>query len=122
VADVNPKALGKTLNDLKVEAVSPDKIYDADCDVFSPCAVGGVLNSGTIPRLKCKVIAGSANNVLGNEQDGNSLNGRGIVYAPDYIANAGAVIQWWFRQTAYPVKDKRDGREVIANIYHVMRN
>jgi len=79
------------------------------------------MNSGTIPRLRCKMVAGSANNVLGNEQDGNSLYERGIVYAPDYIANAGAVIQWWFRQTAYPVKDNRDGREVIANIYRVMK-
>ena len=94
---------------------------EVNCDVFSPCAVGGVMNSGTIPRLRCKMVAGSANNVLGNEQDGNSLYERGIVYAPDYIANAGAVIQWWFRQTAYPVKDNRDGREVIANIYRVMK-
>lgn len=120
-ADVNPKALEKAVKDLKVETVSPDKIYEVDCDVFSPCAVGGVINSGTIPRLRCKVIAGSANNVLGNEQDGNSLYKAGIIYAPDYIANAGAVIQWWFRQTAYPLTDKRDGRQVIANIYHVVR-
>jgi leucine dehydrogenase len=121
VADVNPKALAKTVEDLKVEAVSPDQIYEVDCDVFSPCAVGGVLNSATIPRLRCKMVAGSANNVLGNEQDGNSLYGREIVYAPDYIANAGAVIQWWFRQTAYPVTDRRDGREVIADIYPVVK-
>jgi len=121
VADVNPTALAKTVQELKVEAVSPEKIYEADCDVFSPCAVGGVMNSGTIPRLRCKIIAGSANNVLWNEQDGNSLYSRRIVYAPDYIANAGAVIQWWFRQTAYPIKDNRDGREVIANIHQVVK-
>ena len=79
------------------------------------------MNSRTIPRLRCKIIAGSANNVLEGEQDGISLFKRGIVVCPDYIANAGAVIQWWFRQTAYPNKDKRDGREVIANIYHVVK-
>jgi leucine dehydrogenase len=121
VADIDPQALGKAVEDLKVETVSPDQICEVDCDIFSPCAVGGVLNSGTIPRLRCKVVAGSANNALGNEEDGNSLHARGIVYAPDYIANAGAVIQWWFRQTAYPLTDKRDGREVIANIHHVVK-
>jgi leucine dehydrogenase len=121
VADVNARALAKITRELEVEAVSSNQIYDANCDVFSPCAVGGVLNSGTIPRLRCRVIAGSANNVLGNEEDGNSLHRRAIAYAPDYIANAGAVIQWWFRQTAYPLMDKRDGREVIANIHHVVK-
>ncbi len=121
VADVNPRALAKTVHGLKVETVSPDQIYEVEGDVFSPCAVGGVMNSGTIPRLRCKVVAGSANNVLGNEQDGTSLYARGIVYAPDYIANAGAVIQWWFRQAAYPLTDKRDGRDVIANIHQVVK-
>ncbi len=121
VADVNPKALEKAMRDLEVESVSPDEIYEADCDIFSPCAVGGVMNSRTIPRLRCKIVAGSANNVLEDEQDGIPLFERGIMVCPDYIANAGAVIQWWFRQTAYPIKDKRDGREVIANIYQVVK-
>jgi leucine dehydrogenase len=63
-----------------------------DCDIFAPCALGGVLNGDTIPRLKCRVVAGGANNQLLAESDGEELNRRGILYAPDYIVNAGGII------------------------------
>ena len=72
--------------------VAPDVIYDVDCDVFSPCALGGVLNSDTIPRLKCRIVAGGANNQLLDDRDGAALSRRGIIYAPDYIINAGGII------------------------------
>ena len=66
--------------------------YDVDCDVFCPCALGGVLNGDTIGRLKCSVVAGAANNQLAGEHDGDTLHERGILYAPDYIINAGGLI------------------------------
>ena len=72
--------------------VEPDEIYDAECDVFSPCALGGVLNSDTIPRLRCSVVAGGANNQLLTEEDGAELHRKGILYAPDYVINAGGII------------------------------
>ena len=72
--------------------VGPEEIYDAQCDIFSPCALGGVLNQNTIPRLNCRIVAGGANNQLLNSQDGEELHGRGIIYAPDYIINAGGII------------------------------
>jgi len=122
VADVNAKAVEKMIKDFKVVAVSPDKIYGVNCDVFSPCAVGGVMNSTNIAQLQCKIVAGSANNTLKSEGDGVSLYQKGIIYAPDYIINSGAMIQWWFRQTTYPVRDKRDGREVVANLYNVVKS
>ena len=77
---------------LGLEACDPDAIYDADVDVFSPCATGGVLDAATIPRLKAKVVVGAANNQLGDEQADALMVQRGIRYAPDYAVNAGAVI------------------------------
>ena len=91
VTDVYPGALDRA-REMGLEVVSPEAIYDVDCDVFSPCALGGVLNPDTIPRLKCRVIAGGANNQLMTEADGEELGRRGILYAPDYIVNSGGII------------------------------
>jgi leucine dehydrogenase len=73
--------------------VSVDDVYDIECDVYSPCAVGGTLNAGTIRRLRCKIVGGSANNQLAEPEDSRRLHERGILYAPDFIINAGGVIQ-----------------------------
>ena len=78
--------------ELGATIVAPEDIYDVQCDIFSPCATGGVLNSCTIPRLKCSIVAGGANNQLLQEEDGAELDRRGILYAPDYIINAGGII------------------------------
>lgn len=88
----------KTLQRLKVQyafqTVKPESIFDEECDIFCPCAVGGILNDQTIPRLKCKLVAGCANNQLEDEErHSRMLHERGILYAPDYIINAGGVIQ-----------------------------
>jgi len=122
ISDVNPKAIEKTKKEFPVSVVAPDEIYDVDCDIFSPCAIGGVINSATVQKVKCKIIAGSANNVLATNEDGIALFDRGILYAPDYIVNAGALIQWWHRQKTYEVKDRMDARDAIINIYRVVRN
>ncbi len=68
------------------------KYTSVRCDIFAPCALGGILNNRTIPLLLCQIIAGSANNQLLTEEDGERLHQRGILYAPDYAANAGGVI------------------------------
>ena len=75
-----------------VKVVVPGEIYDVECDVFAPCALGAVLNADTIPRLRCTVVCGSANNQLAEEADAGRMAQRGILYAPDYVANAGGVI------------------------------
>jgi len=72
--------------------VRPEQIFDVKCDIFAPCAFGGAINQDTIPRLKCKAIAGSANNQLLTDEDGLHLLKRGILYAPDYIVNSGGLI------------------------------
>lgn len=74
------------------QPVAPDAIYDVECDIFSPCALGATVNAGTIPRLRALGVADSANNQLATPEDGESLARRGIVYAPDYAANAGGLV------------------------------
>ena len=91
VTDVYEGPLEKA-RDLGATTVAPEEIYDVPCDIFSPCAAGGVLNSSTIPRLSCSIVAGGANNQLLQEEDGAELARRGILYAPDYIINAGGII------------------------------
>ncbi len=72
--------------------VSPADAYATECDIFAPCAVGATLNQGTIPRLRCAVVAGSANNQLDTDEDADNLAERGIVYVPDFIINAGGAV------------------------------
>lgn len=91
--DVDVEALARTSKDHKIETVTPDEIYSVPCDIFAPCAMGGIVNESTIPQLKCSIIAGAANNQLMNEkQDGAMLADRGILYAPDFVINAGGLI------------------------------
>ena len=75
-----------------VEVVAPEEIYDVDCDIFSPCALGGVINRDTIPLLTCRIVAGAANNQLATAADGDELHRLGILYAPDFVINAGGII------------------------------
>ena len=75
-----------------VKTVAPDSIYDVACDVFSPHALGAILNDRTIPRLKCRIVAGAANNQLAEPRHADVLRAKGILYAPDYVINAGGII------------------------------
>ena len=92
VTDINQAAIDRVVNDFDAIAVAPDEIYAQEVDIFSPCALGAILNDETIPQLKAKVIAGSANNQLKDSRHGDYLHELGIVYAPDYVINAGGVI------------------------------
>jgi leucine dehydrogenase len=75
------------------DTVPVDAVYETEVDVYSPCAVGGTLNEESIPRLACRAVAGCANNQLAEPDDAERLHERGILYAPDYIVNAGGIIQ-----------------------------
>lgn len=92
VTDIYPNQIERVVSEFGAEPVSPYTIYSTECDVFAPCALGAVLNIRTIPQFKCKVIAGSANNQLETDADGELLFNKGIVYAPDYAINAGGLI------------------------------
>ena len=92
-ADVNLERVARAGDELEAEVVAPEDVYAIECDVFAPCALGGVLNDQTIPRLRCAVIAGAANNQLLDERrHGEMLQARGILYAPDFVINAGGVV------------------------------
>lgn len=92
VTDINEKAVKRVVEKYGAEAVNPDEIFSVDCDIFSPCALGGVINDETLPQLNAKVIAGSANNQLKENKHGDKIHEMGIVYAPDYVINSGGVI------------------------------
>jgi leucine dehydrogenase len=86
VSDVAPKRMAGT------EAIPPEEVIGTECDVYAPCALGGTLNAETIPRLKCRIVAGSANNQLAEPEDAERLREAGILYAPDFVINAGGVL------------------------------
>ncbi len=92
VTDINDQAVKRVVDAFGATAVDPGAIYDVDCDIYAPCALGATVNDDTIPRLKASVIAGSANNQLKSSKHGDILHEKGIVYAPDYVINAGGVI------------------------------
>jgi leucine dehydrogenase len=92
VTDIDKALVKQAVDDYGCTAVGLDEIYDTDADVYSPCALGGTVNENTLPRLKCKIICGAANNQLANEAIGDEVEKRGIVYAPDYAVNAGGVM------------------------------
>lgn len=92
VTDINPKLLKKAVDDFGASARKPHDIISVPCDVFSPCALGGILNDDTIGQLNCSIIAGAANNQLAESRHGEMIHGLGILYAPDYVINAGGII------------------------------
>lgn len=92
VTDINEEAVQNAVEAFSATPVEPDAIYDVECDIYAPCALGGTLNDDTLSRLKAKVIAGSANNQLESSRHGDMIYKQGIIYAPDYVINAGGVI------------------------------
>ncbi|GAB3022401.1 Leu/Phe/Val dehydrogenase [Bowmanella dokdonensis] len=92
VTDIYPDNLDKAAQELGATVVSPDEIFALDVDVLAPCAMGAVINDNSISLLKAKVVAGAANNQLAEERHGQILKDKGILYAPDYVINAGGVI------------------------------
>ncbi|PLT34770.1 branched-chain amino acid dehydrogenase [Bacillus sp. V5-8f] len=92
VTDINKESVKRVINEFGAKAVEPREIYGVNCDIYAPCALGAVINDQTIPQLKAKVIAGAANNQLKDPVHGDQIHDMGIVYAPDYVINAGGVI------------------------------
>jgi leucine dehydrogenase len=92
VSDIDSAKAARVAKVTGAKIVEGDAIFEADADIFSPCALGGIINDATIPKLKVKIVAGGANNQLLEERHGDELARRGILYTPDYVANAGGVI------------------------------
>jgi leucine dehydrogenase len=98
VADVDPAKVKRVADEHRAVAVMPEKIYSVETDVFAPCALGGVLDDESIPQLKATLVVGAANNQLLESRHGEQLEQRGVLYAPDYAANAGGVINGCCRE------------------------
>lgn len=110
VTDIHREPLVQAGRELGATVVAPDEIFGLDVDVFAPCALGAILNDATIPQLKAKIVAGAANNQLAEARHGVELMKRGILYAPDYVINAGGIID---------VYHERIGFERAALIRHI---
>ena len=121
VTDVNDERVTRAVSELGARAVQHTEIYAVDCDVFSPNALGAILNDRTIPQLKCKVVAGGANNQLAEDRHGEALMGRGILYAPDFVINAGGIINVSieYAQGGY---DEAVSRKRVHNIYDGLKD
>jgi leucine dehydrogenase len=118
VADVDVDAVARVVRDFGVDIVPPERIHAEDCDIFAPCAMGGIINDDTIPELRCRVIAGSANNQLQRPEHGKALAELGILYAPDFVANAGGLINVADEFSGYtPERAKAS----VENIYRTLR-
>jgi len=92
VTDIDAERVKQVVAEFGARSVAPDEICGVQADIFAPCALGGIINDKTIPQLKCEIVAGAANNVLLEARHGVALEEKGILYAPDYVANAGGVI------------------------------
>ncbi len=91
-AEMNPMVAKQAQDRLGVDLVAPAQIYDVDCDIFAPCALGAIINDHTISRLRCRIVAGAANNQLAEPHHSEALQQRHILYIPDYVINAGGLI------------------------------
>lgn len=92
IADINPTLVAKTAEAFNATVVNSARIHAVPCDVFAPCALGGVINNSTIDQLQTTIVAGAANNQLEHSAHGQQLHDKGILYAPDYVINAGGLI------------------------------
>lgn len=92
VSDVNEQSVSRVVEEFAAQKVATGEIFSTQADVFAPCALGGVINDRTIPELKVQIVAGAANNQLLEERHGTMLQERNILYAPDYVANAGGIL------------------------------
>jgi leucine dehydrogenase len=116
--DINKEAVERARAEFNLQIVGCEQIYDTPCDIFSPGALGAILNAQTMSRLKCKVIAGAANNQLATEQDGDALFKQGLVYAPDYAINAGGLINISLERAGY---NKDHAYAKTAQIYDTIK-
>ena len=118
VADVDLDSMARAVNEFGVDTADPDKIHAEECDIYAPCAMGGVLNEDTIPDLNCRVVAGSANNQLLRPEDGEALDRTGILYAPDYVINAGGLINVADELQGY---DPKRAQARVEGVYRTLR-
>lgn len=109
-AEIDSERAETTARELDLELIDPSSEYDPPCDVFAPCALGGILHDLTLARLHCRIVAGGANNVLARALHGDRLQERGILYVPDFVINSGALI----RGATFHLSGQRESVERIG--------
>lgn len=119
VTDINKEAVRRAVEEFGARAVDPNDIYHTECHIYAPCALGATINDETIPQIKAKVIAGAANNQLKENRHGAEIHEMGIVYAPDYVINAGGVIN--VADELYGYNEERALKKVEGIYYNIER-
>lgn len=119
VTDIREERVRQTAKEFGARVVLPQDIYNLDVEIYSPCALGATLNDASLKKLKCRIIAGCANNQLKEERHGDLLKEMGILYAPDYIANAGGTIYDTDRLEGGQVNHAR-AQQKVSRIYRTM--
>ena len=117
-SDLDQEKLQQAKEKLNFEIVGKDEIYQTPCDIFAPCAMGAIINDETVNRLQCKIIAGSANNQLEKTEHGKMLTERGILYAPDYVVNAGGLINVYLELEGY---SRERAERMTRGIYYNLK-
>jgi len=116
VTDINQQSIDRVVENIGATAVKPDEIYSQDVDIYAPCALGATINDTTLPQLTCSIIAGAANNQLAEDRHGDLLKQKGILYTPDYVINAGGIINISFENQLGGYK-KQDALDKVDEIY-----
>jgi leucine dehydrogenase len=111
-SEVDETAIAAIRQSFGIPFVPADEVYDTACDIFAPCALGGILNEETIPRLHCRAVAGAANNQLATPEDAERLRARGILYAPDFVINLGGALAGAAIEVAGKTRAQAEGQVV----------
>lgn len=120
IADIDESKVDRCVEELGCEAVGADEVYDVEAEVFAPCALGAILNDDTIPRLKVDIVAGAANNQLKRQHHAKMLQDRDILYAPDYVINAGGLINVYSELAGWTLeRSKRKAGEIYRTLLHI---
>jgi len=121
VTDIVPEKVQRMVEKHGAEAIAPEDIYDVEAEVYCPCALGATINDDTVGRLKCKIVAGGANNQCLTVEHGDRLRELGIVYAPDFVINAGGIINVSVELEPAGYNEAR-ALEKVNNIYNAVRD
>ncbi|TFG66615.1 MAG: Glu/Leu/Phe/Val dehydrogenase [Gemmatimonadales bacterium] len=120
IADIDQDRVQRACDDLGCEAIDADDVFNVDADVLAPCALGAILNDDTIPMLKVDIVAGAANNQLARSRHAEEIKKRGILYAPDYVINAGGLINVYSELVGWTLdRSKRKAAEIYTTLLHV---
>ena len=126
VTDIDADRAKRVVSEFGARGVELEDIYSAEADIFAPCALGAVINDKTLPQLKVEIVAGAANNQLLEERHGDALDKKGILYAPDYVANAGGVINvyselaGWTSERAFRKADEI--YDTVLRVFHIAKH